>query len=366
MLGLQVAAPVYRVLKLVLVLLQQLDSLGVGQADKVGVDDVLQALDQALVDKLVEEGHLLRAALHDIGQDILHHVLGQIHHVGQVREGDLRLHHPELRSVAGGVGFFSAEGRAKGIDVGEGHRHALALQLAGDGQAGRLAEEVLAEIDLAVLGAGRVLHIQGGDAEHFAGALAVTSGDQRGVDVDKAALIKEFVDGESRFGTDTEHRAEGVGSGAQVCDGAQKFHRVALFLQRIIGCGVAFHLDGGCVDFIRLLGLWGQDERSGDNNGSADVEFPDLIEIVHLAFFEHYLQILKASTVVQFNKAQAFGCANGSDPSGYSQLLIRVLLGAGCELSQFYSLHRFYLHHYRFSLPPIFLAKGYCGFCLAI
>ena len=114
---------------------------------------------QALVDELVEEGHLLRRVVQDVGDDELDHILGELHVVGEVGKRDLRLDHPELGRVAGGVGVFGAEGRAEGIDVAEGLREGLAVELAGDGQVRLLAEEVLAVVDLAVLGAGQVVKI---------------------------------------------------------------------------------------------------------------------------------------------------------------------------------------------------------------
>ena len=90
--------------------------------------------------------------VHHIGQHKLQHIRGQGHVVLEVGKGDLRLNHPELRGMALGVGLLGAEGGAKGVHLAEGHGHALGLQLAGDGQAGWLAEEVLGEIHLAIRG----------------------------------------------------------------------------------------------------------------------------------------------------------------------------------------------------------------------
>src|SRR3546814_11077495 len=45
---------------------------------------------------------------------VLEELLGHARVLGQVREGDLRLDHPELGQVAGGVGVLGAEGRAEG------------------------------------------------------------------------------------------------------------------------------------------------------------------------------------------------------------------------------------------------------------
>ena len=58
-LGLDVGTPLDLVLELVIVLFQDLDSIGVADAAEVAALHQLQALDQALVHELVEEGQLV-------------------------------------------------------------------------------------------------------------------------------------------------------------------------------------------------------------------------------------------------------------------------------------------------------------------
>ena len=60
MLCLEIAAPEDLVIELVVVRLKQLDSLGIRHMAEIGGHDVVQAVDEALVDKLVEECHFLR------------------------------------------------------------------------------------------------------------------------------------------------------------------------------------------------------------------------------------------------------------------------------------------------------------------
>lgn len=62
------------------------------------------------------------------------------------------------------------------------------LRLAGNRQVGGLAEEVLAEIHLAVFGFGDIVQVQGGHLEHFTGTLAVGAGNQGRVDIHKVPL----------------------------------------------------------------------------------------------------------------------------------------------------------------------------------
>lgn len=175
-LGLEVDAPLDRVLELVagrLGVRQDLDGVRVGDAREVACGDVLQALLQALVHELVEHVELIRAVLHHVVDDVLEHLLGHIHLALEIAERHLGLDHPELRRVATGVGVLRAERGAERVDVAEAHGEVLCLELAGDGEVGLLAEEVLAVVDLAVLGKGRVGRVDRGDAEHLSGALGI-------------------------------------------------------------------------------------------------------------------------------------------------------------------------------------------------
>jgi hypothetical protein len=93
--------------------------------------------------------------------------------VVEVGEGDFRLDHPELGQVARGVAVLGAEGRAEGVDLAQREAVALDVELAGHGQEGFLAEEVAAEVDVALAVARQVGHVQRGHAEHLSGAFGV-------------------------------------------------------------------------------------------------------------------------------------------------------------------------------------------------
>ena len=70
MLGLQIASPEYLVIELIVVLLQDLDSLSVGYMTEIGVYYMLQSLDQPLIHELVKESHLLRRIFQYVTNDI--------------------------------------------------------------------------------------------------------------------------------------------------------------------------------------------------------------------------------------------------------------------------------------------------------
>ncbi|KAG1388166.1 hypothetical protein G6F59_016073 [Rhizopus arrhizus] len=124
-------------------------------------------------------GQVVAALVQHGAEQVLQELFGQACIFGQVGEGDFRLDHPELRQMAGGVAVLGAEGRAEGVDLAQRQAVGLDVQLAGHGQEGFLAEEVAAEIDRALLVTRQVHHVQGGHAEHLAGAFGVGGGDDR-------------------------------------------------------------------------------------------------------------------------------------------------------------------------------------------
>ena len=219
----------------------------------------MQPVEQTLVHKGVKELHLLRAALYRAVDDVFYHRLGGVHVVVEVCKRHLGLYHPELGGMALGVRYLGAEGRAEGVHIAEGHGEVFAVELAGNGQVRALAEEVLGEIDLAVLGAGKVIKIKGRDSEHLACALAVRARDDGRVDIDKATLLEELMHRLCRYAAHSEHCRKQVGAGTQVLNGAQKLHAVALFLQGVVGGGSAFNGDLGGLELKRLLCLGGED-----------------------------------------------------------------------------------------------------------
>ena len=150
-LGLHIHTPENGILKLVSALLELFDRLGVADASEIARDQRVESLQKTVVYKLIEKLQLTRAVFHNVANDVLDHRLGGIHVVTQVGKSHLRLDHPELGGVALGVGVLGAEGGAKGVDVTEGHGEVLGVELAGNGQVGGLAEEVLAPVDAAVL-----------------------------------------------------------------------------------------------------------------------------------------------------------------------------------------------------------------------
>jgi hypothetical protein len=260
MFGLQVGSPGDRVLEFCVVFLQDFHRFPIGNAHKIGTRHMVQPLQQTLVHKPVEKVKVVRAALHYRADNIFHHVLREGHVVVQVRKRDLRFNHPELRGMALRIGFFRAERRAESIYFPESHCHAFRLELPGNGERSVSAEKVLRIVGPAVLCFRDAVEVERSHGEHFAGALAVAAGNQRGIHIDKAAFLKKAVDRIRCGGTDAECGAKQIGARAQMRHGAQIFRRMALFLQRIIRRGRTLFPDGRSVYLERLLRL-----RCGQN-----------------------------------------------------------------------------------------------------
>ena len=325
-LGLQIAAPIDLVVKAVVVLFEKLDGFGIRHAAKIGGHDVVQTLQQALVDKLVEKRHLLGRVFQNIRDDELDHILGQGHVVGEVSERDLRLDHPELGRVACGVGVFGAERGAEGVDIAEGHGVGLAVELAGDGQVRGLGEKVPGVVNLAVGCARRVVDIQRCDLEHFARALAVGARDERRVDVDKVALLEELVDGVGGKAAHAEHGLEHVGARTQMRHRAQILHRVPLGLDGEIGCGRALNEDFTCLNLKRLLGLRRFDKRARDDQGRADVEFGDFSKIGEFCAVDD-LYLREKRAVGEVDEAEILRRAQVANPAAELDFLAGIRSG---------------------------------------
>ena len=321
-LGLQIAAPGNGILELVTALDKKVNSLGIGYLFVIALCQHIQTLKKGLVHKAIEEVQLLGAGVQHVTDDVLDHIPRQLHIIGKIGKGDLRLDHPELGRVSCGVGVLSAEGGAKGINVTEGHSVGLALQLTGNGKVGALSEEILGKVNLAVLSTRRIVHIQRGYAEHLARALTVGSGDQRGVYVHEASLMEKLVNRKSNLAAHAEDRGEQIGSGTKVCDLAQEFYAVSLLLQRIVGGGCALNVDGSRLDLKGLLVVGGQHKGTLDYDSRANVQLCDLGKVLNELTLKNDLYALMTATVIKVDEAAILAGSYTSYPTAEGHLAV--------------------------------------------
>ena len=90
----------------------------VGDALKGFFRDKTKPVQQALVDKAGKDVEVALVVVQGVIDKILGELLGEVHVSLQVTERHFRFNHPELGSVAAGVGVFCPEGGAEGVDVG--------------------------------------------------------------------------------------------------------------------------------------------------------------------------------------------------------------------------------------------------------
>ena len=324
-LGLEVDAPGDRVLEHragVLGVLEDLHGVGVAHAREVAGGNVDETVLEALVHPLVEEVQFVGAVLHHVGDDVLEHLLRDVHLALEVAEGHLGLDHPELGRMTARVGVLGAEGGSKGVYVTKAHGEVLGLELAGHREVGRLAKEVLAVVDLAVVGKRRVCGVDGGHAEHLARALGVRSGDDWRVHVDEAALLEEAVDDEGRHAAHAKDRAEEVGAAAQVLLGAEELAGLTLLLHGVVRRGGALDRDGLRLQLEGLRAVRRKLERTAHDERRTHVLRDDsLVGLVSKALaIDNDLQVLEAAAVVQGDKAKVLHVADGAHPARHGKL----------------------------------------------
>ena len=223
----------------------------VGDALKGFFRDKTKPVQQALVDKAGKDVEVALVVVQGVIDKILGELLGEVHVSLQVTERHFRFNHPELGSVAAGVGVFCPEGGTEGVDVGECGGKGLTFELTTDSEVSGFAKEVIFKF----LGPG-LAGVQRSDAEHFSSTFTIGVGDDRGVHVGEITFVKKPVRGLSHTGAHAEEGSIKVGARAQVGDGAQELSGVAFFLQGVVGGGFANEFYLGSMDFP-LLSLAG-------------------------------------------------------------------------------------------------------------
>ena len=282
----------------------------------------MQTVEQPLVDELVEELHLLGRILEHVVDDVLDHRLRDLHVAFEIAERHLGLDHPELGCVTRREGILRAERRSERVDVVECQRKDLAFELSADGQVGHLAEEILAVVDLAVFRTRRIVEVERGDLEHLAGTFRVTARDQRGMHIDKPAVLEEAVDRMRDKRTHTEHSAERVAAGTQMRDLTQELHAVVLVLQRIIRSRRCNDLDRLRLDLEGLRRVRCQDKITRDLKRCCDRRLGDLLIVRERLCLQYDLDRFEEGPVVEFDKPELVVAAVVADPSLHADLAV--------------------------------------------
>ena len=316
-LGLQVAPPVHGILEFLTAFLQNLDRVGVLDLFEFQLEHLVEPIQKVLIHKLIQELDVLRATLQGVAHAEFQKVLDERHIVLEVGKGDLGLDHPELGGVTAGIAVLGAEGGTEGIDVAERHAEGLDVQLSADGEICLLTEKVLGVVDLPIVEEGRSRHIEGGDLEHLACALAVTCRHDGGMYVDKVMIRKVAVDRLRENAPHAEDRVKGIRAGTEIRLLTEKLQGRRFLLYREIGGRGALDEDGGREELEGLLCLGGQDELALDADGGADVLMHDLVEILEIFLLDDDLELIKAGAIRKLDKLIV---TNGLDPAAHRDL----------------------------------------------
>ena len=196
---------------------------------------MVQTLKQTFIYKFVKHLKLIGAMFKHVRNHVLKHCLGDIHILCQVAKSHLGLNHPKLRRMTARIGVLGAKCRTKGIHVAKGHGKVLSLKLTGNRQMRRGIKEILRVINFSCIGTRNVLQIKRSHLKHLSGTLGIRGGNDRCINVDKALILKEFVDGICGYRTYAKYRTEKIRTRTKMLLCAQILKRLALFLHRIFG-----------------------------------------------------------------------------------------------------------------------------------
>ena len=122
-------------------LFEDLDAFSVGKPYEAVLEDTLQALDELLVEHIVEELDVVGAMVEGILNAVFDELLCEVHIVFDVIERHLGLDHPEFGEVPRGVGVLCSECRAEGVNLTERQSAQLTFELTADSEGSLAAEK---------------------------------------------------------------------------------------------------------------------------------------------------------------------------------------------------------------------------------
>ena len=231
---------------------------------------MVQTLKQAFINKFVKHLKLIGAMFKHVRNHVLKHCLGDIHILCQVAKSHLRLNHPKLRRMTTRIGVLGTKCRTKGIHIAKGHGKVLSLKLTGNRQMRGSIKEILRVINFSCIGTRNVLQIKRSHLKHLSGTLGIRGGNDRCINVDKALILKEFVDSVCGNRTHAKYRTEKICARTKMLLCAQILQRLTLFLHRIFGARSSFNSNGMSLKLNGLRALRRQFQNTVNNQGRAN------------------------------------------------------------------------------------------------
>ena len=203
---------------------------------------------------VVDELQVVLTLLQGPSYTVLDEILFQVHQLFLIQKSNFRLHHPELSQMSGCVRVFRTECRTKGIDSAQCRSTKLTFQLSGYRQGSLLTKEIIIIDDLPVLILLQVIQVLGRYLEHISCSLAITSCNQRGMEIVEPMLMEIRVDGHGHVMANTHDGTKNVGAKAQMGILAHIFESLPFLLHRIIATTKAIYRNLRTL-YLRSLSL---------------------------------------------------------------------------------------------------------------
>ena len=319
----KVIAPVAGELKLLAVLdslLKDIDSLGVCKTYKALFEYALKALQQSLVNHVVQELQVILAVVKCPAYAVLDEVLLKVHQLLLIQESNLGLDHPELGQVARSVGVLGTECRTKGVDGAQCGCTKLTLQLTAYGKRSLLTKEIIIVYDLTLIILLEVVKVLGGYLEHVTCTLAVTCSDKRSMEIEESMLMEIGMDGHCHIVADTHHGTECIGAQTHMGMLTHVLECLALLLHGIVITAQTQHLNLLGLDLDSLTGADALDH--GTLHAEAGTGGNLLHQLVAKLFkVSHNLNILDCRAVIESNEIYALASTLCSYPTFDDNLL---------------------------------------------
>ena len=317
MLAGQVVAPVAGELKLAAILhglLEDADAFGIGQTDEVLLEHSFKALNEALVNHLVEELKVVLAVVQSPAHAVLDEILLQVHQFLEVHEGDFGFYHPELGQVARRVGVFGAECGAEGVDSTEGRSTELAFQLSAHSERSHFAEEIVGVVNRTLFVLLEVVEILGGHLEHLTSTFAVAGSDDGRMEIEESVLVEILVNGHGHVVANAEDCAKRVGAQTQMSVLAHILEGLPFLLHGIVCIASAEDFDRGGLNLHGLSCTLAFNQRSlyGKASARGDLLQHLIVKLIHVG---HNLYVLNGRTIVEGDEVDHFAASAGTHPS---------------------------------------------------
>ena len=145
--------------------------------------------------------------------------------------------------MARSIAVLGTECRTEGIDLAQCCCAKFTLKLTTHGETCHFAKEVVVIGNLAVLVFLQVIEVLGCHLEHLACSFTIARSDKRCVEIEKATVVEELVNGNRHVVADAEHGTKGIGAQTQMRILTHILKALSLLLHGIVASTRAINFD---------------------------------------------------------------------------------------------------------------------------